>query len=191
MLTAIASDPDQTITGLPLLTPDDQRQILISGFGAAQDFPRDRLVHQLVEQQAFNNPQSPALIQRGSYEVQDRRDISLSYDELNKKANRLAHYLRSRGVVPGSLVGVLMQRTPDMIVVLLSILKAGGAYLPIDPAYPAARIAFMLEDAAPRLVVTQSSLGDGFEDLTTPDRQVRPGLAFDCLILAGKSAGSY
>ena len=83
-------------------------------------------------------------------------DQQLSYAELNARANQLAHYLRDRGVGPDSLVGICLERSLDMIVAMVAVLKAGGAYVPFDPDYPKERIAYMLADARPKIVLTES-----------------------------------
>src|SRR3712207_3155988 len=106
-------------------------------------------MHALFERQAALTPDAAALT---------FRDEHLSYSELNSRANRLAHHLRSLGVGPESRVGVCVERSVDMVVALLGVLKAGGAYVPLDPQYPRERIAFMLEDSGVAVLLTQSSL---------------------------------
>ena len=116
--------------------------------------------HALIEQQAARDPAAVALV------LGARR---LGYGELNERANRVAHALRRRGVGPDSLVGVCMERTPEMVVALLGVWKAGGAYVPLDPAYPSERLAFMVEDARTTLLLTESkfqSLFTGLEKQT-------------------------
>jgi non-ribosomal peptide synthetase component F len=104
--------------------------------------------HQLFETQAALTPQAVAVV------CGDRR---LSYDELNRRANKLAHFLRKRDVGPEVLVGVCFQRTPEMVVALLAVWKAGGAYLPLDPTYPSERLSFMMDDAKPRILLTEKN----------------------------------
>jgi amino acid adenylation domain-containing protein len=113
------------------------------------DYPRNACVHQLLETQARLTPQVIAVA---------FGDRTLTYAELNLRANQLAHLLRERGVTRESLVGVCLERSPEMVVALLGILKAGGAYVPLDPAYPTDRIQHVLEDARVRLLITQSEL---------------------------------
>jgi amino acid adenylation domain-containing protein/thioester reductase-like protein len=113
---------------------------------------KEASVHQFVERQAFRNPYSVAVVYQ---------DQQLTYGELNQKANQLAHYLQSLGVQSEMLVGICVDRSVDMIVALLAILKSGGAYLPLDPAYPRERLAFMLEDAQVSILLTQQSLISG------------------------------
>lgn len=113
------------------------------------DYPRDSCVHQLFEEQAARTPDAIAV---------EYRDQHLSYAELNRRANRLAHTLRKCGVGPDSLVGLCIPRSLEMVVGLLGILKAGGAYVPLDPSYPAERLQFILKDALITVLLTQSSL---------------------------------
>ncbi|WP_156401441.1 AMP-binding protein, partial [Duganella sp. Root1480D1] len=102
-------------------------------------------------QLAAAQPQAPALIgEQGS----------VSYGELNARANRLAHYLRALGIGPDARVGLCLERGADMIVAMLAVLKAGGAYVPLDAGYPAERLAFMLADSAPAVLLTTAALED-------------------------------
>src|SRR6266487_519653 len=114
-----------------------------------RDYPRHACVPQLVATQAALRPGAVALVER---------DRMLTYRELNRRANQLAHYLRSLGVGPNVLVGFCVERSLDMVVGLLGILKAGGAYVPLDPTYPSERLSFMLEDAKVPVLVTQQHL---------------------------------
>ena len=114
-----------------------------------RDYPQDKCVHQLFEEQVERTPESVALVFEGQ---------SLTYREFNTRANQLAHRLRSLGVGPDVLVGICAERSLEMVIGLLGILKAGGAYVPIDPEYPRARIAFMIEDAGTSILVTQNRL---------------------------------
>ncbi len=115
----------------------------------ASDFPRDHLIQQLFEKQANKTPNAPALVFRSQ---------RLSYQQLNRQANQLAYHLRSLGVGPETLVGICVERSIEMIVGLLGILKAGGAYVPLDPTYPKERLAFMLQDARPHVLLSQKTL---------------------------------
>lgn len=107
------------------------------------------MIHELVEAQVSRMPGGVAVVCEGQ---------TLTYAELNRRANQLAHYLRKRGIVADTLVAMCMERSPDMIVGILGVLKAGGAYLPLDLSYPPERLAFMIEDANPPVVITQKDL---------------------------------
>jgi amino acid adenylation domain-containing protein len=140
--------PGTAVDALPLL-PADEAEALRRFNETASAFPRDATLSQLVEQQVDRTTDSPA-VRCGSE--------SLSYRELEARANRLARLLRRRGVARGKLVGLCLPRSANMLIALLAVLKAGGAYVPLDPALPAARLAFMIDDAALMLVVSESSL---------------------------------
>ncbi|PHM36580.1 non-ribosomal peptide synthetase [Xenorhabdus innexi] len=155
LVDALTHQPQQLILHVPIL-PEAERQQLLVTFNATQtDFPQDRLIHQLFEAQVLQRSDAVAL----TYE-----DQTVSYEELNQRANRLAHYLITLGVRPDDRVAICAERSPELIVSLLAILKAGGAYVPLDPAYPTERLTFMLEDATPVVLLAQSALLDKLPD---------------------------
>ncbi len=129
----------------PALTEGQRNRVLYEWNATQADFP-DACVHELFEQQVARDPDAIAVVGGGR---------SLSYRELNERANRVAHYLRRRGVGPDVLVGVCLERTPEMVVALLGVLKAGGAYVPLDSAYPEERLSFMVTDAAVKVLLTE------------------------------------
>ena len=149
LLGAIAANPNQPLSTLPLLTKPEQQQLL-TGWNQTEptscDYPT---IHAWFEAQVEKTPNAIALV----YETQQ-----LTYRELNAKANQLAHHLQRLGVDTETLVGLCVDRSLDMMVGLLGILKAGGAYVPLDPVLPQQRLAFMLENAQATTLVTQSSL---------------------------------
>ncbi|HEY54191.1 MAG TPA: AMP-binding protein, partial [Caldilineae bacterium] len=145
LLEGIVADPDRAISGLPLLPQAELEQVLSGWNDTATDVPLDIPVHRRIEQQVDATPDAEAVV------WQDQR---LTYAELDRRANRLAHHLQELGVGPETLVGVSVQRSLDMIVALLGVLKAGGAYLPIDPNYPGERLAHMLRDSGAPVVIT-------------------------------------
>ncbi len=149
LLEAIVADPEQRISQLPLLTEAERHQLLVQWNDTAVEYPRDRCIHQLFEAQVERSPEATALV----CEAQQ-----LTYRELNARANRLAHHLRTLGVGPEVLVGVCLERSLELVVGLLAILKAGGAYVPLDPSYPAERLAFMLQDTQAPVLLTQQRL---------------------------------
>jgi amino acid adenylation domain-containing protein len=155
LLDAALEQPDTRVADLPLLDDDDRRALRETSVGPRTELP-DLPLHGLFEAQAARTPNATALV-FGT----DR----LSYSELDARANRLAHLLRARGIGPDQPVAVLMERSTEMVVALYGILKAGAAYVPVDPEYPADRVAYMLEDSAAALVLTQErwmeGLGDG------------------------------
>src|SRR6185436_13774343 len=131
---------------LSLLDAAEERQVLVEWNATEAPFPRDLGLHELFEAQAARTPQATALI-HGMRRV--------SYVELDAWAGRLARRLRALGVGPESLIGVFCGRTPGMVAAALAVLKAGGAYLPLDPAYPAERLRFLLEDSGAAIVLTE------------------------------------
>ncbi|WP_419183617.1 non-ribosomal peptide synthase/polyketide synthase [Scytonema hofmannii] len=149
LLEAIVANPTERIDQLPLLTPTEQQQLLVEWNDTRVDYPIDKCIHQLFEEQVARTPDAVAIV---------FEDQQLTYDELNSRANQLAHYLQSLGVKPDVLVGICVERSLSMVVGMLGILKAGGAYVPLDPAYPQERLGFMLYDAGVSVLVTQQHL---------------------------------
>ncbi len=145
LLQGIADDPEMRLSDLPLLTDAQRRTLLVDWNDTKAAYPRDVCVHELFEAEVRRAPEAVA-VQFG-----DRR---LSYGELNRRANRVAHDLRNRGARPGALVGICMERGLDFVVGLLGILKSGAAYVPMDAEYPAPRLSLMLADARPLAVLT-------------------------------------
>jgi amino acid adenylation domain-containing protein len=152
LLTSIALNQHQSIAELPMLTEREITQILYEWNATRAEFPQG-CVHQLFEQQVSLRPESVAVV------FEERR---LTYRELNERANQVANYLRKRGVGPDVLVGVCLERSPEVLVSLLGIWKAGGAYVPLDPAYPTDRLAFMVKDSAARVLLTDSKHKQSF-----------------------------
>jgi amino acid adenylation domain-containing protein len=152
LLQGVAADPDQRVSSLPLLTENENQQLLHEWNGPRIDYPRGRCVHEIFEEQAGRAPDAPALAFEGR---------ELTYSELDECANRLAWRLRESGVGPDTLVAICAQRSLEMIVGLLAILKAGGAYVALDPNYPQERLAFMLEDTEASVLLAQRHLASG------------------------------
>ena len=154
-------DPTRPLADLRMLTSGERHQLLREwnehGLVGTQDASReqDELLHQQIASWAREQPDTPALV------FENHR---LSYGELNRRATQLASYLAAHGVGPEVLVGISLDRSPEMFIALLAILKAGGAYLPLDPAYPPARVAYMIEDSGVRRVLSQESLRQGFPE---------------------------
>jgi amino acid adenylation domain-containing protein len=152
---SVTADANRPLSTIPMLDPSERHQLLTEWNSTSTDYPKDRCVHQLLEQQAAFTPGAVALI----YE-----DEQVSYEELNRRANQLGRYLRKLGVGPESRVGVCLERGVEMVVTWAGVLKAGGAYVPLDPAYPKERIAYMLADAEVRVLVTQGRLTASLPD---------------------------
>jgi len=151
LLGRAVAHPERRISELTVLGEAERHRILVEWNATEKPVPA-RCAHELVESQAARTPQAVAVEFEGQ---------SLTYAELDRRANRLAHRLRRLGVRPGVLAGLHTERSLDMMVGLLGILKAGGAYVPLDPAYPTERLQWMLADARPAVVLTQRGLADG------------------------------
>jgi non-ribosomal peptide synthetase component F/acyl carrier protein len=151
LLAAIVAEPERQLGELDLLGADE-RTLLLEGWNdTAADYPREQSLHALFAAQAARTPDATAVV---------FEDEVLSYAALDARSSQLAHHLRDLGVGPEVVVGLCLERSIQMVVALLAILKAGGAYLPLDPDYPAERLAFMLADAQAPVVITQAALCD-------------------------------
>ncbi|HEU4561105.1 MAG TPA: amino acid adenylation domain-containing protein, partial [Longimicrobium sp.] len=186
VLEQVAANADVRLSRLELLGPAERSLVLEAWNRTEAEYPADWYIHELIEAQVERTP--------GAVAVRFKEE-SLTYREMNERANRLAHYFASLGVRPETRVALCLERGPEMVISVLAVLKAGGAYVPLDPAYPAERLAFMLADAAVSVLVTQESLraalfvGDGVtvvsvdgdvdgvaaQSAKSPERGVSPG----------------
>jgi len=157
LLSEIVIDADRAISDLPIITGEELNTLLVEFNDTSESFPEDKCIHQLFETQAAQTPDAVAV----SLDTN-----SITYAELNRRANRLAHYLSAMGVGPDTVVGLCVERSLEMIVGLLAVLKAGGGYVPMDPIYPMDRLAFMLQDARVPILLTQTTLMDRLPTLT-------------------------
>ncbi len=149
LLEAIVTNPEQRISELPLLTTAERQQLLIEWNKTAKEYPRDKCVHVLFEEQVARSPSAVAL---------RFGEQQLTYLELNERANQLARHLQKLGVGPDALVGICVERSMVMVIGVLGILKAGGAYVPLDPEYPPDRLKFMLADAGVSVLLTSEAI---------------------------------
>jgi len=163
LLQAVVTNPGLKISEFPILSEDERHQILRTWNNTSRDYPEDQCLHNLFEKAAMRAPNRIAVECGGQ---------SLTYGELNAKANRLANHLRESGVKPESCIGIFLERSLDLIVGLLGILKAGAAYVPMDPSFPPERLAWIMEDAGISLLITRTGL---LKDLS------RPGMKTVCL----------
>ncbi|WP_247263195.1 MULTISPECIES: non-ribosomal peptide synthetase [Pseudomonas] len=159
LLQALEQNPEAPLSSLSILPADELEQLLVTFNDTLLVYPQAQTVHGLFEAQVQRTPDALAVVHGG------RR---LTYRELNEQANRLAHTLRKQGVQPDSRVGICVDRGAEMVVGLLAILKAGGGYVPLDPAYPAERIAYMLQDSAPAAVLAQAATRDLLAGISVP-----------------------
>ncbi|WP_174783512.1 non-ribosomal peptide synthetase [Dolichospermum sp. UHCC 0352] len=148
-LTAMANQWSELYEKHCLLSDKEQYQLLVEWNNTKANYPQDKCIHQLFEEQVERSPNAVAVV----FENQQ-----LTYQELNEQANQLAHYLQTKGVKPEVLVGICLERSPQMVVGLLGILKAGGAYVPLDPTYPTQRLEMILADSQVSVLLTQQKL---------------------------------
>ncbi|WPN26096.1 non-ribosomal peptide synthetase [Pseudomonas marginalis] len=155
LVEALEHAPQHALDRLPILGAEERNKLLVEFNSTEVPYDLDQTLQGLFEAQAERTPEAVAVI---------AAEQRLTYQALNERANRLAHHLRERGVLPDTRVGICLERGLDMVVGLFAILKAGGAYVPLDPAYPQERIAYMLQDSAPVVVLAQATthalLGD-------------------------------
>jgi len=149
VISDIAEYPDKTIGDVDVLAPAERRRILYEFNDTRAEYPHDKTINRLFEEQAEKTPNNIALV---------LNDESMTYSELNAKSNQLARLLREKGVKPDGIVGIMVERSLEMIVGIMGVLKSGGAYLPVDPGYPDDRIRFILEDGGVEILLTQSRL---------------------------------
>jgi len=162
LLEAVADDPDRRLAELPMLTDAEHQQLLIDWNQTTVDYPKDRCLHELVEEQAERTPEAVAAVFKST---------QLTYRQLNDRANQLAHHLQKLGVGPDTLVGICLERSLGMVVGFLGILKAGGAYVPLDPGYPMERLAFMVHDSGAPVLLTRQGLRDQLQ-VENPNCQI-------------------
>jgi amino acid adenylation domain-containing protein len=164
LLEQLLSWPDRSISGLEILSPMEKQQILVDWNNTATDYPQEKCLHQLFEEQVQQSPDSPAVL---------FGEKQLTYRELNSQANQLASSLRNAGVGPEKIVGLYFRRSIEMIVAILGTLKAGGAYLPLSTDDPPNRIAYLFMDALPQVVLTveklRKKLPEGTPNIITLD----------------------
>src|SRR5438094_4471032 len=145
ILENVVTNPTQRVSEIPLLTPAERQQILVEWNRTEREYPRDKCVHQLFEEQVERTPEAVAVVFEGK---------SLTYRELNLRANQLAHHLRTLGVGPDVLVGLCVERSLEMLVGILGILKAGAAYWALEENLPEERLRFLIGDARPKVILT-------------------------------------
>jgi amino acid adenylation domain-containing protein len=148
LLAGLTADAGRRVSALPMLSPEERFQLVAEWSAGPPCPPGDRCLHELIEEQVRRTPAATALVH------EERR---LTFEELNRRANRLAHHLRRLGVDAEERVGVFLGRTPEMVMGLLAVLKAGGAYVPLDPGYPTERLRFMLEDSRCAVLLTEEA----------------------------------
>lgn len=153
LVQALSEAPEQAIAALPLLSLTERQSHLVDWNSTEQAFNPGLAFHAMFEARAAENPDAVAVVHASGNDAE-----TLTYEALNRRANRLAHLLRQRGVGPETVVGIALERGIDMVAAWLAVLKAGGAYLPLDPAYPAERLSYMLSDSGAAMVISDSAM---------------------------------
>lgn len=151
LLQGIVANPRQPVHSIPLLTQGERHQVLVEWNATDHPYP-NRSLHELIEEQVVRTPNARAVSFKGTH---------LTYDELNHRANRFAHFLKKAGVGPGVFVGIYLNRSIDMMVALLGVLKTGGAYIPLDLSFPKARLRLIMEESRMLILLTESELCHG------------------------------
>jgi amino acid adenylation domain-containing protein len=151
LLHGIITNPNRRISDIPMLTDTEKHRLLVEWNDTKRDYPKDKCIHQLFEEQVEKAPDAIAVV------FEDRQ---LTYQALNQRANQVAHYLKKLGVGAETLVGICVERSLEVIIGTLAILKAGGAYVPLDPSYPKERLNFMLEDTQIPVLLTHERLSE-------------------------------
>src|SRR5450755_2167024 len=152
-----ATGLDRPLSKLSMLSEEERAKVVVSWNAPGEPLPQDGTVKECFESQAAATPDADAVVFEGE---------RMTYDELNRSANRIASRLRARGVGPGTSVGVMMEKSLELVPAVLAVIKAGGAYLPLDPRYPPDRLQFMLDDAHPKVLLTQERLLGTLPDTT-------------------------
>jgi non-ribosomal peptide synthetase component F len=159
LLTAMVADEQRRVDEIDILGEEERHQLLVGWNDTRASYPLDRCIHELIEEQAAKTPNAVAVICEGQ---------TLTYGDLNLRANRLAHHLRGLGVSPDDRVAICMERSLEMMVGILAALKAGAAYVPLDPSYPPERLAYMLHDSAPVALLIHARLRDKLQTAALP-----------------------
>jgi amino acid adenylation domain-containing protein len=170
LISAVLDNPRRKIKDIEIISPEERKQVLYDFNDTAVDYPRDKTIHQLFEEQVARTPDSTAVTGAGTrFIASGSRKISITYSLLNNESNQLAGLLKENGAAPGDIVAISVERSIEMMVGIFSILKAGAAYLPIDPDYPRERIDYMLNDSGVKILVTNPGIS---EKLSIVNRQL-------------------
>lgn len=152
----IIEDPGVKISAIRVISEEEKRWLLFDFNDTETGYPKDKMIHELFEKQVEKTPHHIALVGPSLAAVSLKASLQLTYRELHEKSNRLSLQLKEKGVQPGMIGGIMVERSVEMVLGILAVIKAGGAYLPIDPAYPGGRVTYMLEDSSVGVVITQN-----------------------------------
>ncbi|MCP5054992.1 MAG: amino acid adenylation domain-containing protein, partial [bacterium] len=180
IIQSVSRSHDVKISGIEIISQEEKQQLLLDFNDTTANYPKDKTIHQLFEEQADKTPGHIALVgQITNHKSQNtnKNDTSITYCELNRMADGLARQLTQKGVAPDSIVAIMAERSLEMIIGIYGILKAGAAYLPIDPEYPEERVRFMLQDSGAKIIVTNGLKVNGLDGLIV----IKPGAAGEFL----------
>jgi iturin family lipopeptide synthetase A len=172
-ISSVLKNPEQKLFEIEIIAEQEKNQLLYEFNDTGTGYSKDRTIHQLFEEKAEQTPDHVALVgvrkthekHEKNYHMSHLTDMThMTYKELNKKSRQLAYLLRAKGVKPGIIVGIMVERSVELLIGLLGILKAGGAYLPLDPEYPEARIKYIIEKSGTNVLVTQGNYIDKCKD---------------------------
>jgi amino acid adenylation domain-containing protein len=162
ILAQVKENPTREISSMELVSGEEKRQLLVDFNDTAAEYPANKTIHELFAEQAKRTPDHIAIV-GAQHAVPLNGGVHLTYRELNRKSNRLANVLRGKGAGPGTIVGIMAGRSPEMVTGILGILKSGGAYLPVNPDYPRERIDYMLQDSNAAFLLTAGETLDVFK----------------------------
>ncbi|MCP5052204.1 MAG: amino acid adenylation domain-containing protein, partial [bacterium] len=164
IVSAVTVNTGAALAEITIISEQERHQLLYAFNDTQADYPLDKTLHQLFEEQAGRTPTAIAVVASREIPATEKTD-RLSYRQLNGKAGQLAHRLREKGVTPDTIVGIMTERSLEMILGIMGILKSGGAYMPIDPASPSKRVDYMLRDSGAKVIVTNDLMVDGLDGL--------------------------
>ncbi|NIM12056.1 MAG: amino acid adenylation domain-containing protein [Candidatus Aminicenantes bacterium] len=159
ILLEIKKNASGKLSSIEIISGEEKKQLLVDLNDTASGYPRDKTIHELFAEQAEKTPDGVAVVGHGCMDAWMHGNISITFRELNKKSNQLAHLLKEKGIGPDTIVGIMVERSIEMIMGIIGILKAGGAYMPIDPDYPRERIDYMLKDSGARVLLKCNNNG--------------------------------
>jgi surfactin family lipopeptide synthetase A len=174
ILAEIKKNAAGKLFSIEIISAEEKKRLLVDFNDTASGYPRDKTIHELFAQQAEKTPDSVSVVGAQHAVPLPMDHVSLTYKELNQKSDQLAHLLREKGVGPGTVVGIMVERSIEMIMGIIGILKAGGAYMPIDPDYPRERIAFMLKDSGARVLLKCNNNGPDKSEIRISKSETNP-----------------
>jgi amino acid adenylation domain-containing protein len=193
VLTSVLESPFQRISDVQIITEVEKRQVIYDFNRTAADYPADQTIHELFNRQAERAPDGAAVVGSRQLAVGKKERngelVQITYGELNKKSNQLAHVLREKGIGPDTVVGIMMERSLEMVIGILGILKAGGAYLPIDPEYPEERKKYMLADSGAKILLTHLPEGHLIHHSSNQFTTHHPGNLAYIIYTSGSTGG--